>query len=162
MTESKLATHDSTGRRVVIRPEEFGQGAPMEVGQTGVRDLKVIYPETGYDAKTLCFGIVEVDPGHHSPLHQHNCEEMYYVLEGSGEVEHDGERLPAEKGDAVLMRPDVLHRFFNTGEETVRLVVVGGIMLVPLLPSWPTPSPYVIHEGPAANVVESDTPNLKA
>lgn len=152
MSDTIPPTHNSAGQRVVIRSEEFGRGAPMEVGQTGVRDLKCIYPETGFDAKTLCFGIVEVDPGHHSPLHQHACEEMYYVLEGTGEVEYDGELLPLSVGDAVLMRPDVRHRVFNRGDEPIRLVVVAGIMLVPLLPSWPTSSPYVIHEGPGANV----------
>jgi mannose-6-phosphate isomerase-like protein (cupin superfamily) len=80
------ATHDSSGRRVVIRPREFGRGAPTEAGREGVRDLKVIYPETGFDAATPCFGIVEIDPGRHSPLHRHRCEEMYYVLRGADDV----------------------------------------------------------------------------
>jgi hypothetical protein len=29
-------------------------------------------------------------------------------------------------------------------------VVVAGIMLVPLLPKWPTPSPYEVFEGSTA------------
>jgi mannose-6-phosphate isomerase-like protein (cupin superfamily) len=139
-------THDPTGRRVVIRPSEFGRGAPMEVGREGVRDLKVIYPETGFDAATLCFGIVEIDPGRHSPLHRHRCEEMYHVLQGAGEVEQAGELFPIAAGDAVLNRPDVVHRVHNRGEVTLRLAVVAGIMLVPLLATWPTPGPYEILE----------------
>lgn len=145
-TTDSTQTHNASGTRVVIRPEEFGTGAPMEVGRTGVRDLKVIYPETGFDAKTLCFGIVEIDPGHHSPLHRHNCEEMYYVIEGTGEVEQEGELFPINKGDGVLNRTDVAHRVHNRGETTLRLAVVGGIMFVPLLPTWPTDSPYEILE----------------
>jgi hypothetical protein len=35
---------------------------------------------------------------------------------------------------------------WNTGTETVRLCVVGGIMFVGLVPTWPTPSPYEILE----------------
>lgn len=139
-------THNKAGERVVIRPDEFGSGAPMEVGREGVRDLKVIYPETGFNASTLCFGIVEIEPGKHSPLHRHKCEEMYYVLQGTGEVEQEGERFPIRKGDAVLNQVNVVHRVHNTGDETVRLVVVGGIMLVPLWPEWPTASPYEILE----------------
>lgn len=96
-----------------------------------------------YDA---CFGIVEIDPGHHSPLHRHKCEEMYYVLEGTGVLEQEGQLYPITKGDSVLSRVDVLHRVHNTGTETIRLVVVGGIMLVPLLAEWPTPSPYELFE----------------
>ena len=139
-------THDSEGQRIVIRPDEFGRGAPMEVGREGVRDLKVIYPETGFDASTLCFGIVEIEPGHHSPLHRHKCEEMYYVLEGTGVLEQAGEYYPISKGDAVLSAVNSLHRVYNSGTETVRLVVVGGIMLVPLWPEWPTPTPYEVFE----------------
>jgi hypothetical protein len=35
----------------------------------GVRDIKVIYPETGMPAKTLCVGIVEIEPDTHSLRH---------------------------------------------------------------------------------------------
>ena len=48
-------------------------------------DLKLIYPETGFDVMTLCLGVVEIDPGHHTPLHRHRCEEVYYVVSGAGE-----------------------------------------------------------------------------
>lgn len=139
-------THNEEGQRVVLSPKDFLQGAPMEVGQTGVRDLKLIYPETGFDATTLCLGLVEIDPGHHSPMHRHNCEELYYVVEGDGKVEQDGEFFPIAKGDAVLNRPNVEHRVYNTGTEVLKLAVVGGIMFVPLLPEWPTASPYEILE----------------
>lgn len=143
-------THNSKGERVVISPGDFGSGAPMEVGQSGVRDKKLIYPEMGFEASTLCLGLVEIDPGHHSPLHRHKCEEVYYVIEGDGELEQEGERFPLHKGDAVLSRIDVPHRVFNTGDVPIRMAVVGGIMLVPLLPTWPTDSPYEILEGPAS------------
>lgn len=35
MNENCRAVHGSIGRRVVIRPEDFGQEAPMEVGRRG-------------------------------------------------------------------------------------------------------------------------------
>lgn len=145
-TSKNASTHNTSGQRVVLSPEEFLQGAPMEIGQTGVRDRKLIYPETGFDASTLCLGLVEIDPGEHSPMHRHNCEELYYVVGGEGEIEQDGEFFPIAKGDAVLNRPNVKHRVYNTGTEVVKLAVVGGIMFVPLLPEWPTSSPYEILE----------------
>lgn len=132
--------------RVVIYPEEVLEGAPMQSADRAVRDLKLIYPETGFEAMTLCLGVVEIEPGHHSPLHKHRCEEVYYVVQGTGDLESDGRRYPLRPGSAVLNRPGVPHRVHNTGNETLRLVVVAGIMLVPLLPSWPTPSPYEILE----------------
>jgi mannose-6-phosphate isomerase-like protein (cupin superfamily) len=134
-------------KRVVIAPAERLDGSAMQQHGGAVRDLKLIYPETGFDAMTLCLGVVEIDPGHHSPLHRHRCEEVYYVVRGTGELESDGRRHPLSPGCAVLNRPDVPHRVHNTGDETLQLVVVAGIMLVPLLPQWPTPSPYEVFEG---------------
>ena len=131
--------------KVVVKSSEFRGGAPME-SRPGVRDWKAIYPELGVPTQTLILGIVEVDPHQHSPLHRHNCEEVYYVLAGRGEIESGDVRYPFEAGDAIFNRPNVAHRVFNTGEEPVRLVVVGGIMFVGLLPEWPTPGPYEILE----------------
>ncbi len=132
--------------KVVIKKTEFLPGAPMEE-RKGVRDWKVIYPETGFNTKSLILGVVEVDPGNHTPLHRHNCEEVYYVLEGRGEVEVEGERHSIEAGDAVYIKEGARHRVFNTDEKaTLRYIAVGGIMFVALLPKWPTPSPYEILE----------------
>jgi quercetin dioxygenase-like cupin family protein len=132
--------------KVVIKASEFVGGAPMET-RPGVRDWKVIYPETGFPTKTLIMGIVEIEPGAHSPLHRHNCEEVYYVLQGRGYIESDGERHYIEAGDAVYNRENSAHRVFNSDSaETLRLLVVGGIMFVGLVPEWPTESPYEILE----------------
>lgn len=137
--------------KCVISPKEVLDGAPMQQKGGGVRDLKLVYPETGLEARTLCLGVVEIDPGQHSPLHRHNCEEVYYVVQGEGELESDGTRHPLKPGSAALNRPNTVHRVWNTGSETLRLVVVAGIMLVPLLPRWPTEAPYEVFEGDTAN-----------
>ncbi len=129
--------------KVVIKKSEFLYGSAMEA-RPGVTDIKVIYPETGMPTKSLVVGIVEIDPGAHSPRHKHACEETYYVLQGRGEVESNGTRHKFETGDAVLNREGVYHRVFNAWSEKLRLLVVAGIMFVGLLPSWPTPSPYEI------------------
>ena len=131
--------------KVVVRPGEARGGAPMEV-RPGVKDLKLIYPENGVPTRTLIMGIVEIAPGNHSPLHRHNCEEVFYVLQGRGETEVGGQRHEVREGYAVYNPPDVPHRTFNTGDVPLRLLVVGGIMFVGLVPQWPTPSPYVLLE----------------
>jgi len=132
--------------KLVVKASEFVGGAPME-SRPGVRDWKLLYPETGVDTKTLIMGIVEVAPGQHSPLHRHNCEEVYYVLQGKGLLESNGEKHQIEKGDAVYNPENSKHRVYNVDEkEKLRLLVVGGIMFVGLVPQWPTQSPYEIIE----------------
>jgi hypothetical protein len=72
------------------------------------------------------------------------------VVRGTGELESDGSRHPISPGCAVLNRPGVMHRVFNAGDEVLQLVIVGGVMLVPLLPRWPSASPYEVYEGSSA------------
>lgn len=138
-------------QRTTISVKDILDGAPMQQADKAVRDLKLVYPDTGLDARTLCMGLVEIDPGHASPMHCHNCEEVYYVLEGTGELEIDGETHPLTAGGASLQRPNLKHRVVNTGDVPLRLIVVGGIMFVPLWPQWPTESPYEVFEGDTTN-----------
>ena len=141
-------------QRTTITPQEILDGAPMQQADKAVRDLKLVYPDTGLDARTLCMGLVEIDPGHASPMHRHNCEEVYYVLSGNGALEIDGETHPLVEGGASLQRPNLKHRVVNTGDVPLRLLVIGGIMMVPLWPQWPTNSPYEVFEGDTANAAE--------
>lgn len=138
-------------KRTTITPKDVLDGAPMQQAHKAVRDLKLVYPDTGLDAQTLCMGLVEIDPGHASPMHRHNCEEVYYVLAGKGELEIDGEKHSLVAGGASLQRPNLKHRVINTGDEPLRLIVVGGIMFTALWPEWPTDSPYEVFEGDTAN-----------
>lgn len=128
-------------QKVVVKKTEYLYGAPMEC-LPGVRDIKVIYPETGAPAKTLCMGIVEIQPGAHSPRHRHNCEEVYYVLQGKGYIQTETGQHDFEAGDAILNRENTYHSVYNNGQEPLRLIVVGGVMFVPLWPKWPTECPY--------------------
>jgi mannose-6-phosphate isomerase-like protein (cupin superfamily) len=132
-------------RKVVVKKSEFLNGAPMET-RPGVKDIKVIYPETGMPTKSLCVGIVEIDSGAHSPSHRHNCEEIYYVLSGKGYILTNDGRYEFKEGDAILNRENVFHSVYNKGKEKLRLLVVGGIMFVPLWPEWPTETPYEIDQ----------------
>jgi mannose-6-phosphate isomerase-like protein (cupin superfamily) len=50
---------------------------------------------------------VKTDPA----VHYHDKHtEIYYVLEGEGFIELDGERTPVKPGTAVLIPPRVRHR----------------------------------------------------
>lgn len=141
----------SEEKTVSIQIENIQDGAPMQQKDGGVRDLKLVYPETGLDAKTLCMGLVEIDPGKASPQHRHNCEEVYYVLDGEGVLELEGKSYPLTKGGCSLQRPNEIHLVRNTGDSVLRLIVVAGIMMVPLWPEWPTEAPYEVFEGTSQN-----------
>jgi mannose-6-phosphate isomerase-like protein (cupin superfamily) len=52
-----------------------------------------------------------LEPGQGTERHYHGeAEEIYYVVEGSGEMEIGGERRPVGPGDAVLIPPGARHQ----------------------------------------------------
>jgi mannose-6-phosphate isomerase-like protein (cupin superfamily) len=52
-----------------------------------------------------------LNEGQETERHYHaESEEIYYVVEGSGEMELDGERRPVSVGDAVLIPPGARHQ----------------------------------------------------
>ena len=52
-----------------------------------------------------------LEPGQTTERHYHaEAEEIYYVVEGGGEMELDGERRALGVGDAVLIPPGAWHQ----------------------------------------------------
>ena len=52
-----------------------------------------------------------VETGPEAELHWHKEHtEIYVILEGQGELELDGERIPVKPLDAILIRPGCRHR----------------------------------------------------
>lgn len=66
-------------------------------------------------------------PGHAVRPHFHReLEEVYYILEGTGEMTVGDETAPVGPGDAVYIPRDHNHTLRNTGDTTMRLLLVCG------------------------------------
>lgn len=57
----------------------------------------------------------EISSGGHTPKHAHAHEHEVYVLEGEGTVLDGDQEHPLRAGCAVLVPPNRLHQFRNTG-----------------------------------------------
>jgi len=67
----------------------------------------------------------EVEPGGHTPHHQHNYEHEVLILDGRGEVTGGvtGQEVRAiGAGDVVFMPANELHQFRNTGDGPLRFM----------------------------------------
>jgi mannose-6-phosphate isomerase-like protein (cupin superfamily) len=65
----------------------------------------------------------ELPPGMATDRHYHRAsEELYYLLEGEGEMEVDGERTAVKPGDAILIPPGAWHQIRTTGAATLRFL----------------------------------------
>lgn len=71
-------------------------------------------------------GITSFPPGTSIPLHSHNTIEQVTVIEGEGEAELDGRRVPARPYDTTQIAPGEVHRFLNTGPGVMRILWVYG------------------------------------
>jgi quercetin dioxygenase-like cupin family protein len=58
------------------------------------------------------------------PAHTERNHEAFYVLEGTLEVEADGERYRLGPGEFVSMRPGVVHSLHNPGPGMVRILTL--------------------------------------
>lgn len=73
-------------------------------------------------APTFAMRQFEVAPGGHTPRHFHPYEHEVFVLEGEGIV-LEGETPHALKaGDVVLVKPDEVHQFRNTGDKPMKFL----------------------------------------
>jgi mannose-6-phosphate isomerase-like protein (cupin superfamily) len=67
-----------------------------------------------------------IPPGASIGKHYHKgVEEIFYVLNGDGEVQVNAESAPIHKGDGVPIRFNEAHSFTNNGSADLELMVVG-------------------------------------
>ena len=81
-------------------------------------------------AKLLGYNITAVPPGKRAfPLHNHMVnEEMFFILEGSGELRLGDATHPIRSGDIIACPPggpETAHQIINTGDTELRYLAVG-------------------------------------
>jgi quercetin dioxygenase-like cupin family protein len=64
----------------------------------------------------------EVAPGGYTPRHSHPYEHEVYVLEGEGVVYENDRPHPLRPGAVVLVKPDEVHQFRNTGATPLKFL----------------------------------------
>lgn len=63
-----------------------------------------------------------VEPGGHTPHHQHDYEHEVLILSGSGLVKSEQGDQPFSENDVVFVPPGEKHQFQNTGGEPLEFV----------------------------------------
>lgn len=73
-------------------------------------------------APTFAMRQFEVAPGGHTPRHFHPYEHEVFVLEGEGVVFEGDTPHALKAGDVVLVKPDEVHQFRNTGDKPMKFL----------------------------------------
>jgi quercetin dioxygenase-like cupin family protein len=79
------------------------------------------------EASSLGARLWRLAPGQASTRHRHpRQEELYVLLEGSGQVRVDGELLTLEPLDSLLVEPESVRQLFNDTDAEQLWLVVGA------------------------------------
>ncbi len=78
-------------------------------------------------AKKFAIGHVILDPkGGQVPWHNQEQEEVYFVIEGTGEMCLGEERQVLATGQMVYIPPGVFHQITNLGDTPLRMIYCYG------------------------------------
>jgi uncharacterized cupin superfamily protein len=81
-------------------------------------------------ARKLGYNLTVVAPGKRNcPFHSHRVEEeMFFILEGTGELRYGDQRHPLRAGDIIACPtggPETAHQIINTGDTEMRYLSVS-------------------------------------
>ena len=78
-------------------------------------------------AKNFAMGVVTLEPnGGQVPWHNQEQEEVYFVLEGDGEMCLGTQRQALKTGQAVYIPPGVFHQLSNVGSTPLKMLYCYG------------------------------------
>lgn len=84
----------------------------------------LVTPETDR-TRNFDFRISSYQPKGYVARHSHKVQEqIYYILQGEGLMELDGERTVVRKHEYIFIPPGVEHAIFNTGLEDLVFFVI--------------------------------------
>lgn len=78
-------------------------------------------------ADAFAMGMVVLEPeGGQVPWHNQDQEEIYFILEGEGEMCLGSEKSEIKAGQAVYITPGDFHQLTNTGKKPMRMMYCYG------------------------------------
>jgi quercetin dioxygenase-like cupin family protein len=82
----------------------------------------IVGPGGPVEAEGFVMGHVTIFPGGSVPVHSHPQEEVYFIAEGAGTIEVDGQAAPVRAGSYVYMKPGSTHLLKNGGPGDMLMV----------------------------------------
>jgi uncharacterized cupin superfamily protein len=137
---------------------QSGPAAFTATGPVAERfDARMQMIGTKIGARNLGYNITEVSPGKRAfPCHSHRVnEEMFFILEGSGEIRVGEQTYPIRVGDIIACPPggrETAHQIINNGLVPLRYLAVST-KLTPEIVEYPDSDKFAVlgHFPPGAN-----------
>jgi len=86
-------------------------------------EIRELFPTNNYSIKTMSLAEARILPGESTEYHFHKkSNEIYFVLEGSGIFEIEGEKKKVEKNDCIFIPASSKHKIKNVGKKPLRIL----------------------------------------
>ena len=105
----------------ITRLEHVKKIKPDMEGAAGIYKQIPISRDNG--TPNFSFRVFTIEPGGHTPLHNHPFEHVNYVIEGKGTVVSGEQQHELQKGDFVLVLPGETHQYRNTSKGKPMLLI---------------------------------------
>lgn len=104
-----------------VKPVLEHEQTPVEMeGAAGARMRMLVGPHDG--ATNFHMRHFEVEPGGHTPHHQHDYEHEILVLKGHGVAKSEQGERSIGAGDVIWVPANELHQFQNPGPEPLEFI----------------------------------------
>ena len=113
---------------VELQPRPAAYAATGEAAERFDAQVGMIGSVLG--AQKLGYNITAIPPGKRAfPFHNHRVnEEMFFILEGSGEIRIGHERYPIRQGDIIACPPggaETAHQIINTSNAELKFLAIS-------------------------------------
>jgi quercetin dioxygenase-like cupin family protein len=104
--------------------DSVAKTTPTLEGAKGVHKQIPLSRQDG--VPTYSFRVFTIEPGGHTPFHQHKFEHMNYVIEGEGTLVSENREHELREGDFALVLAGEKHQYKNPSENR-NLVMICAV-----------------------------------
>jgi quercetin dioxygenase-like cupin family protein len=90
----------------------------------GAKDVSIRVLIGPDDAPSFIMMLLEVSPGGFTPDHSHEWEEEIFIKSGHATLKTDEGEKSLRVGDALILDPNMAHRFINSSDEPLQFICV--------------------------------------
>ncbi len=108
-----------------MKVTSLGQTPKIKVDMEGAKDAFKQVPLSREDgAPVFVFRVFTIEPGGHTPYHQHPYEHLNYVIAGRGTlVSGEDSGFAIQSGDFALVLPNEMHQYRNESADDPLVVI---------------------------------------
>ena len=106
--------------------EVFNRNNSNNTGQLPILTSWMLISPENSSTQNLSIQISEIPAGSEQPIHKHEPEQCYYIINGKGLMIIEEESREVCAGDAVYIPPNSNHRIKNIGDDVLEYLTANA------------------------------------